>query len=105
MHSQVAVGYSTSGNYWVVQNSWGTGWGEGGFVRVAMTGTSTGPCGMYQYAYKPGTSFAKTLSDIAPSSSPPPASPFPPPPPLDAQVPSVPLLQGRAGVSPAGVTV
>ena len=37
-HAVTAVGYGTdpnSGNYWLVRNSWGTGWGESGYIRIA----------------------------------------------------------------------
>lgn len=44
----VLVGYSTSGRYWLVRNSWSARWGESGYARVAMTGNGAGPCGMYQ---------------------------------------------------------
>lgn len=35
-HCVQAVGVDTSsGGYWKVRNSWGTGWGESGFIRLA----------------------------------------------------------------------
>ena len=36
------VGYDATGSvpYWIVRNQWGTGWGEVGYVRLAM-GTNT----------------------------------------------------------------
>merc|ERR1712130_705379 len=37
-HAVQLVGYGTDpaeGDYWIVRNSWGTGWGEGGYIRLA----------------------------------------------------------------------
>lgn len=36
-HEMVAVGYGTDSknvNYWIVRNSWGTGWGQAGYVLI-----------------------------------------------------------------------
>jgi len=35
-HCVQAVGYDSSANYWIVRNSWGTSWGEKGYIRIAM---------------------------------------------------------------------
>jgi C1A family cysteine protease len=34
-HCVQAVGINTSGGYWKVRNSWGTSWGESGFIRLS----------------------------------------------------------------------
>lgn len=30
--------------YWIIQNSWGSGWGEGGFMKIQRTEDSVGVC-------------------------------------------------------------
>jgi len=37
-HAVQLVGYDTTGAqpYWLVRNSWGTGWGESGYIRLLM---------------------------------------------------------------------
>lgn len=35
-------------DYWKVQNSWGSWWGDEGFVKLAVTG-GRGVCGMNSY--------------------------------------------------------
>jgi C1A family cysteine protease len=36
-HAVLLVGYNDEGQYFIVKNSWDTGWGEGGFFRVAYS--------------------------------------------------------------------
>ncbi|KAF0124332.1 MAG: putative cysteine peptidase [Elusimicrobia bacterium] len=33
-HAVLLVGYNDAGEYFIVKNSWGTGWGEDGFFRI-----------------------------------------------------------------------
>ena len=53
-HAVVAVGYGTDatyGDYWLVRNSWGTGWGEQGNIRMARNKGNL--CGLATYAIYP----------------------------------------------------
>jgi C1A family cysteine protease len=57
-HAILIVGYgtdSTGKNYWIVKNSWGTGWGEAGYVRISKTNSTyaTGVCGIAKMASYP----------------------------------------------------
>ena len=50
-HAMLLVGYGTDPttglDYWLAQNSWGTRWGEKGFMRLLrQEGTSAGVCGI-----------------------------------------------------------
>lgn len=40
-HCVCAIGYDDTQNCWICKNSWGTGWGDGGFFRIAY-----GQCGI-----------------------------------------------------------
>ena len=55
-HGVLAVGYSESGNdgHWIIKNSWGDGWGEGGYFRLARSSDHPeGACGVYKMASYP----------------------------------------------------
>merc|ERR1719498_792058 len=50
-HSVIAVGYGTDGlDYFKIRNSWGTSWGEAGYIRLAQEGGSQGTACLLQYA-------------------------------------------------------
>ncbi|XP_026783708.3 procathepsin L [Pangasianodon hypophthalmus] len=52
-HAVLLVGYGSEGgrDYWIIKNSWGTGWGEGGYMRMIRNGSNT--CGIASYALYP----------------------------------------------------
>ena len=47
-HVVAVVGYNSTAEtpYWLVKNSFGTDWGEDGYVRIAMTNEWPGVCGI-----------------------------------------------------------
>jgi len=47
-HAVQLVGYGVEDSkmYWIVRNSWGSGWGESGFIRIERHGEGNEPCGM-----------------------------------------------------------
>ena len=46
-HMVCIVGYDDSQSCWIVKNSWGTGWGEGGFFRIAYSQMSDSSLTMF----------------------------------------------------------
>jgi len=54
-HAMLVVGYGTDptgGPYWIVKNSWGTGWGENGYIRLCRV-TKSDECGVSDDATYP----------------------------------------------------
>jgi len=51
-HGVAAVGYGTdeeSGlDYYLVRNSWGAGWGDNGYIKIARNGDGYGMCGIQE---------------------------------------------------------
>ena len=52
-HAILIVGYNDGGGYFIVKNSWGTGWGESGYFRIAYSQlTNVVEFGWYTIAYE-----------------------------------------------------
>jgi len=54
-HAVTAVGYGTSESgeaYYLVRNSWGSDWGEQGYIRIAAV-DGKGICGIQQVSLYP----------------------------------------------------
>lgn len=51
-HAVVAVGYGTDPatgmNYYMIRNSWGSAWGDNGYVKFAREGDGYGVCGVQE---------------------------------------------------------
>jgi len=55
-HAITAVGYGTTNgtDYYIVRNSWGTSWGNKGYIQIAAV-PGKGICGIQQVSVWPNT--------------------------------------------------
>merc|ERR1712083_1046926 len=60
-HAVLATGYGS--NFWKIKNSWGTGWGEAGYIRFSRTTSGCGSYGMF-YDY-PTTAKGVNMVELA----------------------------------------
>lgn len=77
-HAVSVIGYNDDDGYWVIKNSWGTGWGEYGFARIAygQVGLMSGVSGnIIGFRF-----FSASGMPPPPSPSPMPVRPVSPPP-------------------------
>lgn len=53
-HAVMLVGYDTTGEkpYFILRNSWGTGWGQDGYMQIAIT-SGPGVCNINQFPVYP----------------------------------------------------
>jgi C1A family cysteine protease len=47
-HGLLAVGYDVSEGYWLLKNSWGTSWGDKGYIKIKF---DVNMCGINKNAF------------------------------------------------------
>lgn len=77
-HAVNLVGWSDSGNYWILKNSWGSGWGiEGGYMKIKWGANGVGTWANYVVMTDDNPT---PDPDPKPTPDPDPTPPPPPPP-------------------------
>ncbi|MBE9467574.1 MAG: DUF333 domain-containing protein [Bacteroidetes bacterium] len=69
-HAISLVGWghdATKGDYWILRNSWGSTWGESGYMRIAVTSAHVG-CSVCYMVYNSNQASVPTLTTASASS-------------------------------------
>lgn len=74
-HAVLAVGYTSS--YWKVKNSWGSSWGESGYIRLSTSGDKCGVLDQGSYPVMSGSPGPSPPGPSPPAPSPPGPAPDP----------------------------
>merc|ERR1712113_649662 len=86
-HAVQAVGYGTGGGspYWIIRNSWGSSWGEAGYMRMAYGQGACSVTACFSAFIMAGP--PSPVPPTPPTPVPPPTPPPPPPPPTPVPPP------------------
>jgi cathepsin L len=84
-HAVVIVGCTPTN--WIIRNSWGSDWGESGFIRIEM---GTGACSISNYAYLVPNNFINPSGPTAPTTPTTPTAPKAPVAPTTPTTPTAP---------------
>jgi hypothetical protein len=99
-HMVTLVGWDDPGQYWIMRNSWGTGWGENGYMRIKWGCDQIGyAANFYKFRLTPTPGPTPTPT---PTPTPPGPTPTPTPPtPTPTPTPPGPTPTPVPGVAPA----
>merc|ERR1712217_678818 len=71
-HGVLAVGYDSSAGYFKVKNSWGSSWGDNGYLKISTKGNV---CGIHSQPSYPTVSGAPAPPPVPTPPTPPPTPP------------------------------
>ncbi|KAF4706293.1 hypothetical protein FOZ63_000488 [Perkinsus olseni] len=74
LHIVVIVGYGETADgikYWLIKNSWGTGWGDKGYAKVERGTGGVGMCGINTLSWYPHVNVSSAVTTAAPTANPP----------------------------------
>jgi len=65
-HGVLVVGYGTENgsDYWKVKNSWGSGWGDEGYIKLLRGKKGAGECGILEEPSYPQVTTAHSSEDL-----------------------------------------